>query len=46
MGSRGRGRGGGRGVSFNIEALGFQRGDTLPIAAIGPIPDYPVYCSK
>ena len=46
MGSRGRGRGGGRGVSFNIESLGFNRGDTIPSAMLGPKHNYPVISLK
>ncbi|KAL5004539.1 hypothetical protein ScPMuIL_017995 [Solemya velum] len=39
MASRGRGRG--RSVSFNVEALGFSRGETLPAPSLQPPPLYP-----
>ncbi|XP_039265145.2 DNA-directed RNA polymerase III subunit RPC7-like [Styela clava] len=39
--SKGRGRGRGSGLSFNIEAIGFGRGDALPTSLLQPPPDYP-----
>lgn len=39
--SKGRGRGRGSSMSFNIEAMGFGRGDALPLAIVQPPPDYP-----
>ncbi|CAD5116948.1 DgyrCDS5788 [Dimorphilus gyrociliatus] len=40
MAGRGRGRGG-RGVSFNIDQLGFGRGEALPKATLQPPPTFP-----
>lgn len=40
MGGRGRGRG--KPMSLNIEALGFARGDALPTAILQPPPRFPV----
>ncbi|OWF41375.1 DNA-directed RNA polymerase III subunit RPC7-like [Mizuhopecten yessoensis] len=37
----GRGRGRGRNVSFNVEALGFGRGEALPAPILQPPPLYP-----
>ena len=45
MAGRGRGRGRGANMSFNIESLGFGRGEALPTAIVEPRPTYPVrYC--
>lgn len=41
MAGRGRGRGS-RGVSFNIDQLGFGRGEALPKATLQPPPTFPV----
>lgn len=43
MGGRGRGRGGGarNAMSFNVEELGFRRGDALPAAQLAPPPLFP-----
>lgn len=38
----GRGRGRGKNVSFNVEALGFGRGETLPGPISQPPPIFPV----
>jgi hypothetical protein len=38
----GRGRGRGRTVSFNVEALGINRGDALPGPILQPPPLFPV----
>jgi len=43
MSARGRGRGRGRGnVTFNMEAIGFGKGDALPAPTLKPPPLYPV----
>lgn len=39
----GRGRGRGKNVSFNVEALGFGRGEALPGPISQPPPLFPVY---
>ena len=43
MGGRGRGRGGGarNAMSFNVEELGFRRGDALPVSQLAPPPLFP-----
>ena len=43
MGGRGRGRGGGAraAMSFNVEELGFRRGDALPVSQLAPPPLFP-----
>jgi len=47
MAGRGRGRGGARSaMSFNVEDLGFRRGDPLPGAQALPPPLYPQLLSK
>jgi hypothetical protein len=38
----GRGRGRGKNVSFNVEALGFGRGEALPGPIAQPPPIFPV----
>ena len=38
----GRGRGIGRGMSFNVESLGFGRGEALPGPILQPPPVFPV----
>lgn len=38
----GRGRGAGRGMSFNIETLGFGRGESLPGPLLQPPPVFPM----
>ena len=38
----GRGRGRGKTVSFDVQALGFGRGDALPAATVQPPPLFPV----
>ena len=38
----GRGRGRGKTVSFDVQALGFGRGEALPAASIQPPPLFPV----
>ena len=40
-GGRGRGRGGKGGMTFNIESIGFGRGDALPASTLQPPPAYP-----
>ena len=40
MGGRGRGRG--KSVSFDVQALGFGRGEALPAAILQPPPLFPV----
>ena len=39
----GRGRGRGKTVSFDVQALGFGRGEALPAAILQPPPLFPVY---
>ncbi|XP_043233326.1 DNA-directed RNA polymerase III subunit RPC7-like [Amphibalanus amphitrite] len=46
MGGRGRGRGRGANMSFNVEALGFGRGEALPQAAVAPPPIFPPLSTK
>ena len=46
MGGRGRGRGRGANMSFNVEALGFGRGEALPQAALAPPPIFPPLSTK
>jgi len=50
MGGRGRGRGGGGGarnaMSFNVEELGFRRGDALPAAQLAPPPLFPAVATQ
>lgn len=41
MGGRGRGRGRGANVSFNVEQLGFSRGEALPGPVTQPPPLFP-----
>ena len=38
----GRGRGRGKTVSFDIQVLGFGRGEALPAASLQPPPLFPV----
>lgn len=38
----GRGRGRGKSVSFDVQALGFGRGEALPAASLQPPPLFPV----
>ena len=46
MGGRGRGRGRGAGMSFNVEELGFRRGDALPQSQLTPPPLFPVVATR
>ncbi|XP_037087878.1 DNA-directed RNA polymerase III subunit RPC7-like [Pollicipes pollicipes] len=46
MGGRGRGRGRGASMSFNVEQLGFGRGEALPQAALAPPPIFPPLNTK
>ncbi|KAK2151773.1 hypothetical protein LSH36_352g03031 [Paralvinella palmiformis] len=41
-GRGGRGRGRGKNISFNVESLGFGRGEALPTPILQPPPTYPV----
>ena len=42
MAGRGRGRGRGPNISFDVESLGFGRGEALPTTNIEPRPSFPV----
>lgn len=49
MGGRGRGRGGGgarAAMSFNVEELGFRRGDALPVSQLAPPPLFPTLAQR
>ena len=48
MGGRGRGRGGGAraAMSFNVEELGFRRGDALPVSQLAPPPLFPAVATR